>query len=158
MKKFLLSFSLILAFLFYVMFQRARTENLDIIPSPADKSRQITVTPAGMPGMSGMPGMPGMPAQKMFKDGDFTGLVADAYYGNVRVQAVIRDGKIDDVLFLDHPGDRKKSVEINGRAMPLLTAETIRAQSARVDIVSGATLTSQAFIESLGDALTQAKN
>ena len=149
MKKFLLSFSLILAFLFYVMFQRARTENLNILPPPADKNRQITITPTGMPGMM---------APKMFKDGDFTGLVADAYYGNVQARTVIRDGKIAGVQFLDHPSDRKKSIEINGRAMPLLTAEAIRAQSARVDIVSGATLTSQAFIESLGDALTQAKN
>ncbi|MBI3260359.1 MAG: FMN-binding protein, partial [Ignavibacteriae bacterium] len=53
---------------------------------------------------------------------------------------------------------RKKSIEINRRATPLLKTEAIQAQNAQVDIVSGATLTSQAFQESLADALSQAKN
>ena len=47
---------------------------------------------------------------------------------------------------------------INGQAMPMLTSEAVQVQSANVDIVSGATFTSQAFQQSLGSALAQAKN
>src|SRR5258708_24173703 len=48
-------------------------------------------------------------------------------------------------------------IMINNYADPQLTSETIAAQSANVDIVTGATDTSQAFIQSLSDALSQAK-
>jgi uncharacterized protein with FMN-binding domain len=92
-----------------------------------------------------------------YKDGQYTGDVADAYYGNVQVKAVIKGGKITDVQFLDYPQDRRTSVMINTQAMPYLKTEAIQAQSAQVDIVSGATQTSKAFIESLGTALSKAK-
>ena len=101
---------------------------------------------------------PNKNSQNTLKDGGYTGTAADAYYGNVQIKAIIQDGKITGVQFLDYPSDRKNSVRINTRAMPLLKAEAIQAQNAYVDIVSGATYTSQAFQESLADALAQAKN
>lgn len=91
-----------------------------------------------------------------YKDGQYTGNVADAYYGNIQVQATIQGGKISDVVFLDYPQDRRNSVRINTEAMPLLKSEAIQAQSAQVDIVSGATATSDAFRQSLASALAQA--
>lgn len=91
-----------------------------------------------------------------YKDGSYTGSVADAYYGNVQVQATISSGKITDVKFLQYPDTHSTSVYINQQAMPYLQQEAIRAQSSRVNIVSGATFTSRAFIESLGSALSQA--
>lgn len=93
-----------------------------------------------------------------YQDGQFTGNVTDAYWGNVEVQATIQGGKISDVQFLDYPHDRRTSAYINSQAMPWLTSEAIQAQSARVNIISGATLTSQAFIQSLQSALDKAKN
>jgi uncharacterized protein with FMN-binding domain len=57
---------------------------------------------------------------------------------------------------LQYPSDRRTSIAINRRALPVLRSEAIAAQSANVDIVSGATLTSEAFIESLGAALREA--
>ena len=101
--------------------------------------------------------MPTSPMMGKYKDGTYTGIVADAFYGNVQVQAVIQNGKIATVTFLQYPNDRRTSVMINGQAMPLLTQEAIQAQSAQVDGVSGATQTSRAFIESLTSALNQAK-
>lgn len=91
-----------------------------------------------------------------FKNGTFTGSVADAFYGNIQVQAVISGGKITDVKFLQYPNDRQNSIYINSQAMPLLKQEAIQAQSARVNIVTGATDTSMAFIQSLTIALNQA--
>ena len=92
-----------------------------------------------------------------YKDGTYTGPVTDAYYGMVQVQAVIQNGKISSVQFLDYPHDRRTSQEINSQAMPWLQQEAIRAQSANVDIISGATLTSEAFARSLQAALQTAK-
>ena len=92
-----------------------------------------------------------------YKNGSYTGAVADAFYGNVQVRVTISGGKITNVQFLQHPSDRQTSQIINRQAMPLLTQEAIQAQSAQVDGVSGASATSQAFVQSLGSALQQAQ-
>lgn len=92
-----------------------------------------------------------------FADGTYTGPAVDAYYGLVQVKATVSGGKLTDVAFLQYPNDRSTSREINNQAMPWLTQEAIQAQSASVDIISGATATSEAFIQSLGAALSHAK-
>jgi uncharacterized protein with FMN-binding domain len=92
-----------------------------------------------------------------YKNGTFIGDVVDAFYGNIQVQAVVQNGKITDVQFLQYPKDRSTSVKINQQAMPILTSEAIQVQSANVNIVSGATYSSQAFAQSLQSALVKAK-
>ncbi|MCL4486699.1 MAG: FMN-binding protein [Chloroflexi bacterium] len=94
----------------------------------------------------------------LYRDGSYTGPEVDAFYGTVKVQAVIQNGKISHVQFLEYPNDRRTSVRINSVAVPYLSREAIQAQSANVDIVSGATLTSEAFAQSLQLALSSAKN
>jgi uncharacterized protein with FMN-binding domain len=96
--------------------------------------------------------------QGQFVDGTYTGSVANAYYGNVQVQAVISGGKLANVSFLQYPNDRSTSRFINQQAMPMLISEAIQAQSANVNGVSGASDTSGAFQESLASALAQAKS
>lgn len=91
-----------------------------------------------------------------YKDGSYTGSVADAYYGNVQVKATISGGKITGVTFLQYPNTHSTSVYINQQAMPYLQQEAIKAQSSTVNVISGATYTSQAFIQSLSSALSQA--
>lgn len=117
--------------------------------SPA-KVQQQTPAPAASPA----------PSQQqplgIYKDGQYTGSVADAYYGNVQVKAIIKSGKISDVQFLQYPSDRNTSIVINTQAMPILVQEAVQAQSSNVDIVSGATETSSAFRQSLASALAQA--
>ncbi len=123
-------------------------------PSPAP-------APARAPAPTPAPAPAPQPAPKpkaAYRDGTYTGDSVDAYYGNVQVAAVIQGGRISDVRFLDHPQDRSRSVAINNYAMPNLTSEAIQAQSANVDVVSGATATSDAFVQSLASALVQAKN
>ena len=95
--------------------------------------------------------------QSQYRDGVYTGSVADAFYGNVQVSATISGGKLAAVTFLQYPNTHQTSVFINQQAMPQLQQEAVRAQSAHVDVVTGATFTSQAFAESLGNALAQAK-
>jgi uncharacterized protein with FMN-binding domain len=94
----------------------------------------------------------------MYRDGTYTGVSADAYYGNIQVKVIIQGGRIADVQFLDYPQDRGTSVEINQQAMPYLRSEAIQAQTAPVDGVSGATDSSGAFNQSLSSALAQARN
>ncbi len=91
-----------------------------------------------------------------YKDGSYTGRTADAYYGDVQVRVAIAGGKIANVTFLRYPNTHSTSVYINRQAMPYLQQEAIKSQSANVDTISGATYTSQAFIQSLSSALSQA--
>ncbi|MEZ4670981.1 MAG: FMN-binding protein [Anaerolineae bacterium] len=92
-----------------------------------------------------------------YRDGTYDGPITDAFYGNVQVRAVVQGGKIVDVQFLDYPQDRRTSQRINSIAMPYLTQEAIQVQSAYINIISGATLTSYAFAQSLDSALSQAR-
>jgi uncharacterized protein with FMN-binding domain len=96
-------------------------------------------------------------SSSLYKDGTYTGSVADAQWGYVQVKAIIQQGKITDVPFLQYPNDRNRSVNINAYADHQLTSEAIQAQSANVDIITGATDSSEAFIQSLSDALAKAK-
>ena len=86
----------------------------------------------------------------------YQGSPIDAYYGLVQVQVTVQNGSIQDVQFLQYPNDRRTSQQINSIAMPYLQQEAIQAQSAQVDIISGATLTSEGFIMSLQSALQAA--
>lgn len=91
-----------------------------------------------------------------YRDGTYTGSSESAYYGRVQVRVTIASHKIASVSVLDYPQDRRTSRYINSQALPLLKQEVIAADSANVDTVSGATLTSEAYMRSLANALNQA--
>jgi uncharacterized protein with FMN-binding domain len=92
-----------------------------------------------------------------YRDGTFQGVSANAYYGRVQVDAVVSGGQLVKVEIVDFPNDRRTSRRINSRALPSLEQEAIQAQSAGIDAVSGATLTSEAFVRSLDSALSRAR-
>jgi uncharacterized protein with FMN-binding domain len=91
-----------------------------------------------------------------YRDGSFTGPAYNTYYGPVQVQVHIQGGRVTSVDVPVYPADRRASQRINSRALPMLESEVISAQSTRVNIISGATLTSEAYLRSLGAALRQA--
>lgn len=161
MKKVFLSIGVIVLFALYSLHQKEEAADIQVVPpstsptSPTQPVGQATPTTASAMPPTSMPMMKKQSGQ--YKDGQYTGSVADAFYGNIQVKAVISNGKIIDVIFLQYPNDRSTSIEINTQAMPYLKEEAIAAQSANVDIVSGATDSSNAFIQSLGSALSQAK-
>lgn len=93
-----------------------------------------------------------------YKDGTYQGDPADAFYGNIQVQATISNGRITNIQFLQYPNDRGTSIAINSQADPMLAQEAIQAQSANVDIISGATDSSLAFVQSLQSVLDKAKS
>ncbi len=88
--------------------------------------------------------------------GTFTGKRTYAYYGYVRLQAVMSNGKLSDIKVVEYPSDNGRSRSINSIALPYLIQEAVDAQTWNVDLISGATFTSSAFVQSLQDALRQA--
>ncbi len=86
----------------------------------------------------------------------FTGDSADTRWGPVQVEITVAGGTITDVTVVDHPSGNGKDQQINARALPVLVQETLDAQSADIDMVSGATVTSDGYVESLQSALDQA--
>lgn len=86
----------------------------------------------------------------------YDGDVVETRYGDVQVQVVISGGEIVDVVALQTPGGDRKNIEINNRAVPVLRQAVLDAQSADIDSVSGATYTSEAYVESLQSALDAA--
>jgi len=82
-----------------------------------------------------------------------TGQVADTVYGPVQVQLILRNTKIIKVAVLQQPTNTIHDIQIGEFAFPELISETLKAQSAKIDTVSGASYTSQGYIQSLQSAL-----
>ena len=97
-------------------------------------------------------------AASILHDGSFDGGTYDAYYGPIQVEITVQGGKVVDAQALQVPGHRRTSISINNQAVPYLKQEVVQAQSARINIISGATLTSRAYIKSLADALKASSN
>jgi uncharacterized protein with FMN-binding domain len=85
-----------------------------------------------------------------------TGAVASTQYGPMQVQVTLVGKKITQVNVLQRTDDGTESDQIDATAIPKLTSETLAAQSARIDAVSGASYTSSGYIQSLQSALDQA--
>ena len=85
-----------------------------------------------------------------------TGSVANTRWGPVQVQLTVSSGKITKVEVLQYPNGNPKDAEINDQALPILTQETMDKQSAQIDMVSGATVTSVGYAQSLQSALDRA--
>lgn len=149
MKRLLLTGFVILCFAIYSF--HARHGDVSTLIKPRAGASGSQNTSGNGLGVSG-----GGSTQATYKDGQYTGSVADAYYGYIQVLAVISGGRLTDVKFLQYPGDNPNSQYINSQAMPYLKQEALQAQNANINVISGATDTSQAFVESLTSALNKA--
>ena len=88
--------------------------------------------------------------------GTYTGDVAQTRWGPVQVAITVASGKITAVDVVQYPNGNGRDEEINAQALPILKQETISAQSAQVDTVSGATVTSDGYLSSLQSAIDKA--
>jgi uncharacterized protein with FMN-binding domain len=84
------------------------------------------------------------------------GKAAQTEYGTVQVQLGVRDGKIVSARTAQSPHSSANSVQINAHALPILNKEVLSVQGAGIDAVSGATVTSGAYKQSLQSALDEA--
>lgn len=151
-KKLAVATFVVLTFIIYSVHQRNEGSQAVSQATKSSPSTNTTTDPVVNPSSSAQTGA------NRYKNGSYTGKSSDAFYGYIQVKAVVSGGKLTDIEFLDYPQDRRDSIEINQYAMPQLKQQAIQAQSAQVDGVSGATDTSQAFMQSLGDALQQAQS
>jgi len=85
-----------------------------------------------------------------------TGDEAQTRYGPVQVQLTVNNGRITDVQAVEYPTDTPRDAEINQFAIPQLNQETLQANNANIDMVSGATYTSNGYITSLQSAVDKA--
>ncbi len=105
------------------------------------------------PGVHGVVAAPGVPVAT----GDAVpGDVAQTRYGPVQVAVSVSGGTITAVNVLQYPAGNSRDQQINGYALPRLVQQTLDQQSARVDMISGATYTSQGYAASLQSALDKA--
>lgn len=88
--------------------------------------------------------------------GTYTGAAASTRYGDVQVQITVTDGVITAADAISYPDRDHESAQINSWAVPTLNDEVLAAQSAEIDMLSHATITSEAYVASLQDALDQA--
>jgi uncharacterized protein with FMN-binding domain len=81
------------------------------------------------------------------------GHVASTAYGPVQIQLIMRNSKIVKVAILQQPANTIRDIQIGESAFPRLISETLTAQTAKIDAVSGASYTSAGYIQSLQSAL-----
>lgn len=104
---------------------------------------------AGSARSSSSTSAPGSSGSQQTADGP----VVPTRFGDIQVEAVEQGGRLVDVVPLALPYDRRRSAFISQQAAPILRREALAAQNARIDIVSGATYTSEGYAESLQAAL-----
>jgi uncharacterized protein with FMN-binding domain len=85
-----------------------------------------------------------------------SGPVVQTRWGPVQVEVTVKNGKLSDVSVPQYPNGNPRDQQINAYALPVLVQETLDAQSADIDMVSGATVTSDGYLRSLQGALDQA--
>jgi uncharacterized protein with FMN-binding domain len=119
-------------------------------PSPSPPATPSPDAPAATPSASPSPS----PAAAV--SGSFTGSDFPNRFGDVVVRVVITNGHLSDVQAVQLPSDRAQSAYISQVAGPMLRSEVLQAQSANIDIISGATYTSQSYAQSVESALQQA--
>jgi uncharacterized protein with FMN-binding domain len=119
-------------------------------PSSQPPSPSAGGEPSGSPGPSPSPSPAGAVS------GSFMGSDYANRFGDVQVRLVISAGRITDVQAVQMPYDRSRSAYISQVAGPMLRTEVLQAQSAQIDIISGATYTSESYAQSVNSALQKA--
>ena len=87
---------------------------------------------------------------------NYTGAAADTRWGPVQVRITVQGGKISASQAVQYPQGTNHDAQINGYALPILNQEAVQHQSASIDTVSGATVTSGGYLQSLQSAIDQA--
>ena len=108
------------------------------------------------PAASGVSGSAPQAAAGSTAAGTFTGDSVMTRWGAVQVEITVADGRVTAVQAVEYPQENPRDRQINAYALPQLHDEVLAAQSARIDGVSGATVTSDGYRSSLQSALDAA--
>ena len=137
----------------------SRGANQAMVDQPANGTSQSgTTSKAGTTKQAGTTNKAASGGQtsSRYADGTVTGQVVSMRYGDVQVRLTIAAGAITDVTALQLPNGDGHSARISSIVEPMLRSEALQAQSANIDLISGATYTSTAYQESLQSALDAA--
>jgi uncharacterized protein with FMN-binding domain len=120
-----------------------------VAPSPSSSSSPSAAAGSGSSGSSGS-GSSGSGTKTI------TGNSTDTRWGPVQVRITLTNGKVTAADAIVYPTTNGRDQEINSYAIPTLNSEAVSAGNAQIDMVSGATYTSEGYISSLQSALDQA--
>lgn len=115
-------------------------------PTPTPTSGSVPLS-----GSSGRPSGAARPTTSRF-----TGDTAQTQWGPVQVRITVRNGRITGATAVQYPNGNGNDQVINSYALPVLSQEAVAAQNAQIDLVSGATVTSVGYVQSLQSALDKA--
>jgi uncharacterized protein with FMN-binding domain len=107
---------------------------------------------------SGSPSSPSSTSSTSTSTGTktYTGQAADTRYGPVQVRITVTNGQVSAVQAIEYPENDPRDEQINSYAVPELNQEALAAKNSQIDTISGATYTSEGYINSLQSALDQA--
>ncbi|MEV4582308.1 FMN-binding protein [Nonomuraea jabiensis] len=105
------------------------------------------------PGSGGQTSAPSSPSAASAGTRTVDGGTVDTRWGPVQVRITVTGSRITDVQALHSPDGNRRDLEISDVALPILRQETLSAQSAKIDAVSGATYTSDGYTRSLQSAI-----
>jgi uncharacterized protein with FMN-binding domain len=131
----------VVAIVIYLIYANTRGTPVATTPPAVTITTTTTTTPGG---------------GNQYKDGIYTGSVENAFYGNIQVAVTISSGTITAVNVPVYPDAPGHTTDVTNSTIPKLKQEALVAQSANVNVVSGATQDSEAFQQSLASALAQA--
>ncbi|MHB8572644.1 MAG: FMN-binding protein [Candidatus Dormibacteria bacterium] len=120
-----------------------------VSPAPSDQPSPDASSPAS-------PSPSPTPSGSGYRNGTYTGTDFPNQFGDVQVKVTVSGGRITDVVGVQMPSDRARSAYITQVAGPMLHDEVLQAQSANIDLISGATYTSDSYARSVQSALDQA--
>jgi uncharacterized protein with FMN-binding domain len=124
----------------------AATKKAAATPTKATATQSATATPTATQTTA--------PAATGIKDGTFTGPSINVNYGNVQVKITVVNGRITDAVAVKAPSG--KNDRYTNMSVPVLKQQTLKAQSANIQGVSGASYTSYGWFTSLQGALADA--
>jgi FMN-binding protein len=127
-----------------------------VVSSPTQPGRASAASGQGGAGSGGSGSGNGTGGSTATTPTTVTGGVAQTQWGPVQVQLTLKRSTITDVTMLQYPSGNPQDDQINSYALPILIQDTLDAQSAQIDMVSGATVTSVGYVQSLQSALDQA--
>jgi uncharacterized protein with FMN-binding domain len=119
------------------------------------KTPYVAPSPVSNVGGNGGNAAGGTTAIRSTYSGQLTGNAVNTPYGTVQVQITVQNGLITDAAALQLPSGGGHTGQISSYAGPQLRSEVLAAQSAKIDTISGATYTSQGYIQSMQSALDQ---
>jgi len=128
------------------------THNSSPATSPATGGPN-TVAPPTAPTATTPPTVAPGPGPTVAQNRTIMGDPIDNQYGTVQLRVTLQGSRITNIVATQMPDSHQRSLEISQQAEPLLQQEALQAQSAQIDIISGATFTSDSYAQSLQSAL-----